>query len=914
MSHNELDRLFSAYVKHGDEHALDLFVRRSLPLLLRWARHLGARHAADDLVQNTFVTLLARAHRLDHDRPILPWLLGVLSRHRLRLQRNERIHFGPVPERMSNRENPAILSEWQETSQLVRATIEQLPATYRPVLSGFLLDQLTAHELARFFGVPESSTRSRIFRGLRMLRDRLRSRLTEIGCYAGWRWRTRGGADALARMAPVCKLALVPALLVCGLWAVARSHSVAERSRSSSLTADRSGSTGEASHRRPAVHAAPVAVRARTAVAPFPDSGVRYHGVVKGRSGEPVADAELHLFTLHADGPRPRCAEIQAVTDEHGCYEFDRPWQSVGNQRDLLFAYGADGSIGWSIAPLAGERERAEVPIQTLPEANLVVVVETAGGQPVSGAEIELLPTFAPWPDRGASWREWLELESADAWLTAFRGRTGAAGTSHHRVPLPERDPEHILPGGSQVIIAPADYVVRGSHPELRVLSQRVLLRDQNTAEVRLIASPAESRRVHGFAQNFEGRALVGAQIRIEVPDSLAPPKVLFQTDAMGRFHGSLEALPEPPFQWVCVAPGHLSARVLWSDFPAELDPELTFRLRPGRALPVTVRDGEQRPVPGALVQWSADSASLRDPQTVFTSSLARYYLGVPLDPSGVPMNAVDEANDPYDTFRRKLGSVAAVTDVHGRCSIMVPMDGDGLLVTQPPSPLDEWLGAGVRPLTDRESPTLTEARIFIHRRTDAGNSLAVHAVDEEGRPWALVDAYLAPDRRILAALPVQTRLFEQSLFVGTGSVHSKDLLPGHWTLWIHAGHSVVSHEFEVTADDRHLEWTQRVPRPRSLNGRVRMQDGQPIPTPLSFRLRRDADIMTPNWAQAAAVTPRIHCDEHGRFRVAELAAGTWTLSDVRPPHVQLQPTVLQADVESTETFTVFASEGTNPR
>ena len=82
-----IDRWFLRYRRTGDVRLLGNVFDRAAPELWRFAAHLCAdRHDAEDAVQTAFLAAIENRDDWDEERPLVPWLLGVLA-NRVREQR-----------------------------------------------------------------------------------------------------------------------------------------------------------------------------------------------------------------------------------------------------------------------------------------------------------------------------------------------------------------------------------------------------------------------------------------------------------------------------------------------------------------------------------------------------------------------------------------------------------------------------------------------------------------------------------------------------------------------------------------------------------------------------------------------------------------------------------------------------------
>ncbi|MCR9247496.1 MAG: sigma-70 family RNA polymerase sigma factor [bacterium] len=179
------ERLFERYRRRRDAGSLARLFDRTAPALMRLALHLCRdRHAAEDVVQQTFLTAIERADRWDRDRGLFPWLVGILTNRARLHQRAERRE--PDADRLSGRrsETPADAAASRELEAAVEEAITELGDTYRPVLHLHLFHGLNAKEIGAALGRPAGSVRTQLVRALERLR-----RALPVGL---------GGATALA--------------------------------------------------------------------------------------------------------------------------------------------------------------------------------------------------------------------------------------------------------------------------------------------------------------------------------------------------------------------------------------------------------------------------------------------------------------------------------------------------------------------------------------------------------------------------------------------------------------------------------------------------------------------------------------------------------------------------------------------
>lgn len=171
MLGRSVERLFERYRSRGDAQALAEVFDRTAPELFRLAQHLVRDPlAAEDVLQETFVAAIDGAARWDAERPLVPWLTGILARQAANLRRRSR--RSPEPDRLHARgeADPADLVADEELSAALLNALRELPELYREVLQRHLLDGARPAEIARDLGRAPGTVRMQLFRGLEQLR------------------------------------------------------------------------------------------------------------------------------------------------------------------------------------------------------------------------------------------------------------------------------------------------------------------------------------------------------------------------------------------------------------------------------------------------------------------------------------------------------------------------------------------------------------------------------------------------------------------------------------------------------------------------------------------------------------------------------------------------------------------------
>ena len=168
----------------GDEEAFTLLYRRHQAALYRFAlRMTGNAWAAEEIVQDVFMTLMRDPKKYDATRGTLGGFLYGVARNRVMK------HLERLPREVSLEEKdddgtghgivlqdastPATRAEKRERAEQVRSAVLDLPAEFREAVVLCELEEMSYEEAARLAGCPIGTIRSRLHRGRALLMARL---------------------------------------------------------------------------------------------------------------------------------------------------------------------------------------------------------------------------------------------------------------------------------------------------------------------------------------------------------------------------------------------------------------------------------------------------------------------------------------------------------------------------------------------------------------------------------------------------------------------------------------------------------------------------------------------------------------------------------------------------------------------
>lgn len=165
--------LFVAFCERRDVESLSTLFRRRADELLRLAVFLAPRPTdAEDLVQATFLSAIARAETYRRDHRVMSWLCGILTNHARMLRRAER-RRDPEPTSAADEATPIDAALQSELQRALRDGIAALKQPYRSVLLLHLEGGLTSQQIGEQLHQKPATVRKQMARAIEQLRTAL---------------------------------------------------------------------------------------------------------------------------------------------------------------------------------------------------------------------------------------------------------------------------------------------------------------------------------------------------------------------------------------------------------------------------------------------------------------------------------------------------------------------------------------------------------------------------------------------------------------------------------------------------------------------------------------------------------------------------------------------------------------------
>jgi RNA polymerase sigma-70 factor (ECF subfamily) len=179
-----------AEAKGGSHAAFEKLVQRYEVRVFRLAQRIARSHEdAEDVIQQSFQKAFVHLHRFEGRSSFSTWLTRIVLNEALMLARTARRFRGVSIDHASTTDDSALPLEiadvrpnpehsyfQQERRRLLFSAIDELRPGIRIALQNCDLNELSIRETARILGVSVAAVKSRVNRGRKVLREKLKQR------------------------------------------------------------------------------------------------------------------------------------------------------------------------------------------------------------------------------------------------------------------------------------------------------------------------------------------------------------------------------------------------------------------------------------------------------------------------------------------------------------------------------------------------------------------------------------------------------------------------------------------------------------------------------------------------------------------------------------------------------------------
>jgi RNA polymerase sigma-70 factor (ECF subfamily) len=169
------DRALLERVRQGDSEAAAGLFERHAPALLRFTgRLLSDRALAEEVTQEVFVKVIARAHQYDGRAEVASWLFAIAANACRDRRRRERrapiVSIDALPEPAARGEGVEAALMNREKRDAVRRALAELSEEQREALVLARYHGLPYAEIAAILGISVGAVKTRIFRAVETLK------------------------------------------------------------------------------------------------------------------------------------------------------------------------------------------------------------------------------------------------------------------------------------------------------------------------------------------------------------------------------------------------------------------------------------------------------------------------------------------------------------------------------------------------------------------------------------------------------------------------------------------------------------------------------------------------------------------------------------------------------------------------
>ncbi len=179
--------------KGGDYSAFESLVARHQRQIYTLAvRIVGSRHDAEEVVQQTFLSVIEHLGEFREQAGFRTWLFRIATNHALALLRKRAVRRtvpfqeDPGDDDFADVPHPQFIARWsetpeqiasrRETRQIVDQALAEIDEKYRVVFVLRDIEGFSTKETAKLAGISESNAKVRLLRARLMLRERLTRR------------------------------------------------------------------------------------------------------------------------------------------------------------------------------------------------------------------------------------------------------------------------------------------------------------------------------------------------------------------------------------------------------------------------------------------------------------------------------------------------------------------------------------------------------------------------------------------------------------------------------------------------------------------------------------------------------------------------------------------------------------------
>lgn len=172
-----------AGILKGNVKAFELLVERYEKLVLHMVcKMITYDEDVHDVCQEVFIKIYNRLHTFGFQSKLSTWIARIAyfttinylrKHHREQLRVSAKDDLVAIENYHFTEDTPETLLITKDVSAYIQHLVQQLPLTYRSVLTLFYLEEFSYQEIQEITGMPEGTVKNYIFRAKKLLRKKL---------------------------------------------------------------------------------------------------------------------------------------------------------------------------------------------------------------------------------------------------------------------------------------------------------------------------------------------------------------------------------------------------------------------------------------------------------------------------------------------------------------------------------------------------------------------------------------------------------------------------------------------------------------------------------------------------------------------------------------------------------------------
>lgn len=165
-------------ILHGDLKAFEVLVKQYQGLVFHVVnRIINTKEDKEDICQEVFMKVHQHLHRFEYKSRLSTWIARIAYvtaiNYGKKHNNNTVAHPADIENYSFAEDHPGQQLDKKDVTAYINRLIAQMPEQYRTVLTLFHLNEFSYQEIEEITGMPEGTVKSYLFRGRKLLKEKL---------------------------------------------------------------------------------------------------------------------------------------------------------------------------------------------------------------------------------------------------------------------------------------------------------------------------------------------------------------------------------------------------------------------------------------------------------------------------------------------------------------------------------------------------------------------------------------------------------------------------------------------------------------------------------------------------------------------------------------------------------------------